>query len=166
MADATDRHPEHSFRARIYRVGILRCVDVPHEVGAAFADWQHPPVRLRLGAVEARTHMAPAGEGTFRVYLDGALRKKAGVDAGDEVELSIALDPALQAEPFPEDLLDLADGLAGGMIVLETLPPGLKRQVLSFLDGAKSAPVRRKRLGRIEELLRERASKQGLVDQD
>lgn len=154
------------FRGRIYRVGILRCVDVPHEVGAEFADWRHPPVRFRIGTQSGRSHLAPAGGGAYRLYLDGALRKKLGVDAGDEVEVEIHLDPSLQAEPFPEEVHELAAGIPGGETVLATLPPGLKRQILAFLAGAASGATRDKRLCRIEEILRERAEKQGFADEE
>lgn len=150
----------HLFAATIYRVGILRCVDVPHEVGAAFAGWRHPPVRLWVGGHEATSHLVPRGGGHFRLFLDGELRGAARVDDGDRVEVRLALDPSIEAEPFPDDVLDVAESVPGGLAVLETLPPGLKGEVLRFLAAARQATTRRKRLARLERFLRERAAKQ------
>lgn len=152
----------HEFVARVYRVGILRCVDVPMEVGAGLADWRHPPVRVRVGGREGHSHLVPAGSGRFRLFLDGALRAAAGVDDGDSVAIELRLDPSIDAERFPDDLLDVAAEIPGGLVALETLPPGLKGEVLRLLAGAKQAATRHKRLARIEQLLRERAAKQQL----
>lgn len=156
------RQERHEFVARVYRVGILRCVDVPREVGASLSEWRHPPVRLRVGGREGQSHLVPAGSGRFRLFLDDALRAAAGVDDGDSVAIELRLDPSIDAERFPDDLLDVAAAVPGGLVVLETLPPGLKGEVLRFLSGAKQASTRRKRLARIEQLLRERAAKQAM----
>lgn len=147
------------FRARIYRVGILRCVDLPAEVGALFAEWDHAPVRVRVGRGEARTRLVPRGGDDFRCFLDGALRRRAGVDAGDEVEVEIVLDETADREPFPDDLLAVAEQIDGGIEALMTLPPGLRGQILKFLGAARGAATRRKRLARCRELLQERVEK-------
>lgn len=150
------------FRATIYRLGILRCVDVPREMSVDFAGWRHPPVRVRVGGQESASHLVPGGSGRFRLFLDGDLRSAAAVDEGESVEIEIRLDPTIDDERFPDELLDLAESVPGGPVVLETLPPGLKGEILRFLADAKSPATRRKRMARIEELLRERAVKQGL----
>lgn len=144
------------FRARIYRVGILRCVDLPDGIAAAFSDWDHAPVRVRVGRGEARTRLVPGGEHGTRCFLDGALRKAAGVDTGDEVEVEITLDESADREPFPDDLMAIAEEFDGGVDVLFTLPPGLRGQILKFLAAARTDATRRKRLARCRELIRER----------
>jgi hypothetical protein len=149
----------HRFSATIYRVGILRCVDLPAGVAATFAEWDNAPVRVRVGRGEARTRLVPRGEGGLRCFLDGALRKAAGVDSGDRVDVEITLDESADREPFPDDLMAVAEQLEGGIETLLTLPPGLRGQILKFLDGARSDATRRKRLARCRELLIERIAK-------
>ena len=151
---------EHRFRARIYRVGILRCVDLPEAVSLAFGDWDHAPVRVRVGRGEAHTRLVPRCDGGHRVFLDGRLRKAAGVDTDDEIELVVALDESVDREPFPDDLMATAESIDGGVDALLTLPPGLRGQILRFLAGARSEPTRRKRLTRCAELLAERIERQ------
>lgn len=145
-----------SFRAAIYRVGILRCVDVPERVGRQFAHWRNAPVRVSIGQASGCTRLVARGEGLYRVFLDTKVRRAAGVDTGDEVMVRLQLDPSIDSEPFPDDLLDVAEGIEGGLEALMVLPPGLKRQILKALGEAKSAPVRAKRLRRVAQILEER----------
>ena len=49
-------------------------------------------------------------------------------------------------------------GVEGGLEVVELLPPGLRRQMLVFLEEAKSPQTRRKRLSRVRELLEKRTA--------
>ena len=151
--------PRQRFEAEIYLVGILRCVDVPNEVGASLAGWRHPPVRVEIAGCVAHTHLVPRGAGELRLYVGRAQRFAAGVDTGDRVEIQVQLDPSAGAVPYPDDLLDVGESIDGGLEVLETLPPGLRRQVLDFLAGAKSPATRLERLRRVAELIRERVAK-------
>lgn len=146
-----------AFRARIYRVGILRCVNLPERVGRHFARWRNAPVRIAIGDHTRTTRLTGRAGGGFRVFIDGRLRKAAGVDTGDDVQLRIALDPSIDHEPFPDDVLDVADGVDGGLQALMLLPPGLKRQILKFLGEAKSPAARTRRLRRLADLLNERS---------
>lgn len=146
----------HEFQGRIYQVGILRCVDLPRAVGDRFAAWRNAPVEVAVGAHAARTRLVSRGDGLFRVFLDTRLRKGACVDTGDTVKVTLRLDTAVDREPFPDDLLEVAAAIDGGMEALMTLPPGLRRQVLKFLGEAKSASARAKRRQRIHELLKKR----------
>ena len=90
------------FRARIYKVGILRCVDLPDRVGRHFSRWRNAPVRLAIGRHECTTRLVPRKEGGYRAFLDARLRKAAGVEAGDEVTVSVQLDLSIDPEPFPD----------------------------------------------------------------
>jgi hypothetical protein len=150
----------HRFQARIYRVGILRCVDLPTTVSRAFADWKNAPVRVRIGTAEGRTRLVSRGGGETRVFLDGTLRRAAGVDTDDDVELELEFDESADREPFPDDLVEKAEMIEGGIDTLFTLPPGLRGQILKFLGSARSDDARRKRLSRCVELIEERIDKQ------
>lgn len=145
-----------TFMARIYKVGILRAIDLPERVGRRFARWRNAPVRVSVGGHVQTTRLTPRAEGGFRVFLDSRLRKAAGVDAGDRVRLRVDLDEGIDREPFPDDVLQIAEGIDGGLEALMLLPPGLKRQVLKFLGEARSPSARAKRLRRIEQLIQER----------
>ena len=47
------------FEAVVYKVGQLRCVDVPRRVVAALDGGARAPVRVRLGAQEDQSALVP-----------------------------------------------------------------------------------------------------------
>jgi hypothetical protein len=147
-----------TFEAVIYRRGILRAVDVPAEFAAQVAEWAFPPVVVGAGGVERQTTLVPRAEGGLRLFLHDHLRKAAGVDTGEAITVALRLDDA-PLLPIPDDMMLVASGIEGGLETVEVLPPGLRRQMLDFLAGAKQPETRRKRLLRVAELLEARAAK-------
>lgn len=146
-----------AFEAVIYRQGILRAVDVPREFAAQVSDWDFPPVIATVGGVERATTLVRRSDGGLRLFLHDQLRKAAAVDTGDAVQVDLRIDdsPLL---PIPDDMMQVAESVDGGLEAIELLPPGLRRQMLVFLEEAKRPDTRRKRLVRLRELLEERAS--------
>ncbi len=145
------------FEAVIYRQGILRAIDVPQEFAERVDDWDFPPVIATVGGVERSTTLVRRADGGLRLFLHDQLRKAAGADTGDTVQVDLRLDdsPLL---PIPDDMMRVAEGVDGGLEVVELLPPGLRRQMLEFVGEAKRAQTRRKRLERVRELIEERAA--------
>ena len=145
------------FEAVIRRQGILRVVDVPDEFAEQVVDWDFPPVIARVGSVERVTTLVRRVDGGLRLFLHDQLRRAAGVDTGDAVQVDLRIDdsPLL---PIPDDMMFMAARVEGGLEVVELLPPGLRRQMLVFLEEAKSPETRRKRLSRVRELLQKRAA--------
>ncbi len=147
-----------AFEAHIYRQGILRCVDVPSAVSAALDDWQYPPVVATVGGEQRATTLMRRREGGFRLFLHDELRKAANVDTGDRVDVVLTFDEA-PTDVVPDDIIEAAERLDGGVEALELLPPGLRREMLRFVGGAKNDSVRAKRVARVVEMIGERAAK-------
>jgi len=146
-----------TFEAVIHRQGILRVVDVPEEFALRVSDWDFPPVIATVGGIERATTLVRRSDGGLRLFLHDKLRKAAGVDTGAVVRVSLRLDDAPPL-PIPDDMMRVAESVEGGLEAVELLPPGLRRQMLVFLDEAKRPETRRKRLARVRELLEERAA--------
>jgi hypothetical protein len=67
-------------------------VEIPGEAAAALGVTGQLSVRARVNGVEVRKSMAPRPGGVYRMSLSRAVREKAGVGPGDEVEIELALD--------------------------------------------------------------------------
>ena len=65
-----------TFEARIYRIGQLRCVDVPERVSKKLGAAPRIPVRVRIGEHEGQTNLVRTREGGHRLYLAAALRRR------------------------------------------------------------------------------------------
>src|SRR5271167_2552386 len=112
------------FLATIYKIWVMRHVDVPAEVVDAliaqlhgskskstssarkaasrslqFAKPKYVPVIAMVNGCSARVTMMPAGGGRYRIQLNTALRKAARADVGDVVRVGLQLDRASREAP-------------------------------------------------------------------
>lgn len=88
-----------TFSARVGKVGIHFCVDVPPAVSRALGQQGRVPVVGAVnGVVEIRTTLMPRGGGHHRLFLDQAARAAAGVGEGDRVDVALMLDEQPRAE--------------------------------------------------------------------
>jgi Bacteriocin-protection, YdeI or OmpD-Associated/Domain of unknown function (DUF1905) len=155
---------EHIFVAAIQKIWIMRCVDVPAEASAAIrdatsGDAKHPPVH---GFVEGRAFkstLSPGKKGCYRLHIHSRIWRKLKIDAGAEVEVTVMLDEAPRPAIVPPDL---AKALAAKPVALKTfnaLTLPLRRQILWYLDNAKHASTREKRIKLMVQRMLERAAK-------
>ncbi len=131
---------------------------MPQGFSEQVSEWEFPPVVATVGGVERATTLVRRSDGGLRLFLHDKLRKAAGADTGDVVQVDLRIDdsPLL---PIPDDVMRVAESVDGGLEAVELLPPGLRRQLLVFLEEAKRPETRRKRLARVRELLDERAAR-------
>jgi hypothetical protein len=78
-------------------------IEVPPGVVASLGSSQRPAVRVTIGTHSYRTTVAKMG-GRHLVPLSAENRSAAGVAAGDEVDVDIALDDAPREVAVPADL--------------------------------------------------------------
>jgi hypothetical protein len=78
-------------------------IEVPPDVVASLGSSQRPAVRVTIGTHSYRTTVAKMG-GRHLVPLSAENRSAAGVAAGDEVDVDIALDDAPREVALPADL--------------------------------------------------------------
>ncbi len=141
-----------SFEAIVYRAGQLRCVDVPSRVSAALGGGR-APVRVMIAGAEEQTSLVPKREGGHRLFLAAALRKAAGVDAGDRVELEVRPDAKGGEPDLPPELVAALGRVAGGMEELLSRSPADRRQLVRFIDAAKSPQARAGRIAKAVEMV-------------
>ncbi|MGH9699183.1 MAG: YdeI/OmpD-associated family protein [Candidatus Acidiferrales bacterium] len=159
------------FQARIYKIWMMRHVNVPEGIGRALAKEcagkpaktrrgalpKHLPVVATIGGCSNRTTLVPAGAGNYRLQIVTKQRKAADADTGDLIGVTIKLDRESREIPVPAELREaLADHPRARKAFTE-LPPGGRRQFLLFLQRAKSPQVRARATARLIEILLERA---------
>lgn len=161
MAPKVHQPKSHHFQGTIYKIWMLRYVDVPAEVGRALehesSRQKHIPVVAVVNGRSARTTLMPAGAGRYRVQLNSELRKAAQADTGDLVGIGLRVDRKSRALPVPPELREALQTRRQAREAFEKLGPGTRRQLLLFLDKAKSPEVRQRRLARLLDVLSERA---------
>jgi len=167
------------FLATIYRIWMMRHVDVPDEIARALVKQmgtsgrsgagrkaakpkkhtkpKYIPVVATVGGKSTRTTLVPAGGGHYRMQINTAQRKAAGADAGDTVSVQLRIDLAPRAVSVPADLRVALAKHPKARKAFEQMPPGHRRQFLMWFDHATQPETRKRHLDRAIDHLLERA---------
>lgn len=171
------RHKDHSklghtFLASVYRIWMLRYVDVPQVVVRALlkkprsgargprdlpSNNRYIPVVATVNGRSVRTTLLPAGGGRYRMQFNAELRNAGSADVGDLVGIQIARDPASRERAVPADLRALLREHPKAATAFRKAPPGLRRQMVKWMDSARSEGARRRRIEIIIDRMLERA---------
>ena len=153
----TGRNKQYRFVATLYKLGINRCVDVPEEISRALGGRGYIPVVVTAQGLVTRTTLVPAGNRQHRLFLDGKIRKKLGIDAGDFVGIALRVDKKSHEIAVPEDVAAALRKTPGAQSAFKAITPALRREFLRWVLNAKRPETRAKRIDRTIPILIERA---------
>jgi hypothetical protein len=126
---------------------------VPDAVVSALGVGKRPSVQIRIGDHTYRTTVASMG-GRFLVPLSAENRAAAGVAAGDQVDVDIALDTAPREVIVPADLADALAHDDEARQFFDTLAYTHRKEWVRWIEEAKKAETRRARVTKAIEALR------------
>jgi hypothetical protein len=129
-------------------------IRVPDEVVEGLGSGKRPPVRVTIKGHTYRSTVAVMG-GAFMVGVSAEERAKAGVAAGDEVEVDIELDTEPREVVVPADFAAALDDDADAKRFFDGLSYSNKRRHVLSIEGAKSPETRRRRIDKSVATLRE-----------
>jgi hypothetical protein len=161
----TDAREPHIFAAKIQRIWIMRCVDVPRDVsksigcGLSGGDRLNVPVHGWIEGLPFTSTLVPRGAGNYRLHVHSRIWRKLRIDAGAAVEVMLLVDTEPREAVLPPDL---AAGLADtprALAVFNRLTVALRRQIIQYVDSAKQSRTREKRIRLIVQRMLERAAK-------
>ena len=154
----------YTFAARIQKIWIMRCVDLPRDVckslhAVAGADTKHIPVHGWIEGLPIKSTLVPAGKGQLRLHVHSRIWRKLRIDAGATVEVTLLFDREPRESALPQDL---AAGLAetpGALDSFNAQSPAMRRQIVQFFEAAKRPATREKRIQQIAKHMLQRAAK-------
>jgi hypothetical protein len=129
-------------------------IEVPEEVVTALGAGSRPPVRVTIGDYTYRTTVARMG-GRFLVGVNAEHRSKAGISAGEQIDVEILPDAEPREVTVPDDL---AAALARDPKASETfdrLSYTHRKEWVRWVEEAKKPETRETRLTKTVEALRE-----------
>src|SRR5260370_23377333 len=143
------------YRARIELHGKTATgIRVPSAVVEGLGSGKRPPVRVTINGHSYRSTVAPMG-GEFLLPVSAENRERAGVEAGDEVEIDIELDTEPRELTVPPDFKDALDRDAAASQFFDRLSRSSRQQVVLSIEGAKTAETRLRRITKAISELRE-----------
>jgi hypothetical protein len=127
---------------------------VPPEVVEGLGSSKRPPVVVTIKGYTFRTSIGSRGGG-YHLPVSGDVRDKAGVAAGDELDVEVVLDTEPREVTVPADLAAAFEGEPAARKFFEGLTYSQKSWFVLWIDGAKKAETRQRRVAEAIELLRE-----------
>jgi hypothetical protein len=154
----------HTFAARIQKIWIMRCVDLPRDICKSLRqlvgeDAKHIPVHGWIEGLPMKSTLVPAGAGRYRLHVHSRIWRKLRIDAGATVEVTLLLDTEPRDPVLPPEL---AAGLAEtprALAAFNAETAAMRRQTVQFFDAAKRPATREKRIQQIAKAMLERAAR-------
>ncbi len=137
-----------SFTAKIGKVGINPCVDVPAKISHTFDRRGFVPVTAMLGSKSFAANLVPVGAGRHRLYLNQPMRDAAGRETGERVTIALTLDLASRVLKTPADLAR-ALRTKGQLATFEKITPSHRKEIIRWVEGAKAPETRARRIARV-----------------
>jgi len=158
-----EKAPGPRLRGRLYRITQVRWVDIPRRTVAAL---RLPPsgdggresdrnAILYFNGDRDRVTLVPGRPGYYRLAFKVELLRAAGVDAGDEVEFALAPDSASRVPEPPEEMRRAFQARPELAARWQAHTVALRRQIVRYIEQAKSPEVRAKRCWAFVERLAE-----------
>jgi hypothetical protein len=117
--------------------------------------WRGPiPVKFRIMKCPDsiwRVNLMPVRDGTFRLYLNGVIRKATKVGVGDAVTVDVRFDDDYRGGPLHSMPSWFSQGLEedpAAMSGWEALSPSRQKEILRYFAGLKSDEAKQRNLER------------------
>jgi hypothetical protein len=118
---------------------------VPGEAVLALGSSKKPTVKVTINGYTYRSTVATMG-GLFYLPVSAQVRERAGVAAGDAVEVAIELDTEPREIVVPNDLAAALAGEFEARAFFESLSYSNKRRIVWGIEEAKTAETRQRRI--------------------
>jgi len=125
------------FSGRIYKVGLIRYVDVPADVSKQFTGTVHVPVCGSVEGLPLRTTLVSRGRGCYRLAIHGEIRRKLGVDSRAIVEVALQFDEESREPVLPPALVLALGNAPRSQAKFRAFTVAMRRQIVRYLTAVK-----------------------------
>jgi hypothetical protein len=177
-------HP-YVFAAKIQKIWIMRCIDVPKDISKAIAkeagelkssareevelnsgagkgaaaNTKHIPIHGWIEGLPFQNTLVPRGGGNYRFHIHSRIWRKLQIDAGAAVEVTMLLDTEPREAAVPPDLAAELANTPRALAAFNSITPALRRQIVNWVDAAKQSRTRDKRIRLTVSRMQARAAK-------
>lgn len=123
-------------------------ISVPANVIAELGTSKRPKVKITLNGYTYRSTVAPYTD-VFMLPLNKEHRQAAGVQAGDEVEVTLELDTEPRTVDVPEDLAAALAAKPGAREAFDALSYTTRKEHVREVESAKAPETRTRRIANI-----------------
>jgi hypothetical protein len=120
-------------------------IPVPPEVVGSLGPGKRPPVRVTINGHTYRSTVASMG-GAFMLPVSADNRERAGIAAGDDVDVDIELDTEPRRVTVPTDFAEALEREPAAKQAFDTLPYSHQSRHVLAVEEAKTAETRQRRI--------------------
>lgn len=153
------------FSAKIYKLGINPCVDVPRRVSQAFGLRGYVRVKGLLNNQPIQATLVPKGDFTHRLFLNADMRKRAEIDVGDTARLVLDMDERPRIIPVPKELASAFKENPEASAAFDELTPSRRKEILAYLNWIKRPETLKRNIDRTIAMLLKQAKSKGAANQ-
>lgn len=122
-------------------------IKVPDEIVEALGSGRRPAVRVTFNGYSYRTTVATMGS-VYMMPVSAEVREKAGVAAGDSIEVEIELDTDPRKMEAPDDLSAAFAVHPEAMTAWAALTYSKQRAIVLNIEGTKNPETRARRVAK------------------
>ena len=140
---------EHEFDAGLFRpegVGTWTYLDIPADISREFGTIDQVPVKGFISGHPFRTSARPHGDGRHYIVVNKSIRDAIGATAGDVVRVMMSLDSAPRIVEIPADFMSALESEGKRAALFQALSPSRQREFVVWLESAKRAETRGRRI--------------------
>jgi hypothetical protein len=147
-----------TFRTTIFQAEGMNAtgIRVPAEAVAALGTRKRPAVKVTIAGYTYRSTVAVYGD-EFLLPLSQERRAAAGVEAGDEVDVTLELDTEPRTVEVPDDLAAALAEKPGATAAFDASSPSARKEYVRQVESAKAQETRERRIAKIVTQLAEGA---------
>jgi Domain of unknown function (DUF1905)/Bacteriocin-protection, YdeI or OmpD-Associated len=147
----------HVFSAKIYKIGIIRFVDVPPGVSRMIGEGSaHVAVKGEIEGIPVQTTLVSRGQGCYRLAIHGNIRKRLRIDAGAVVECAIERDESSREPLLPPSLILALRNAPKAQASFRQMSTALRRQIVRYLVSVKQQSTLERRVSKMVRRLEQR----------
>lgn len=143
-----------SFKAKIYKVGINPCVEVPLHITAAMtAQKGYIPVNGKINKHPFDQTLVPVKNSAYRLYVNGPMLKGTGLKVGDSASFMIEqnLTPAAFTMPASLKKQLTANNL---LPAFKKLTAYRQKEILRYLGSLKTEQALQRNIDKVVDMLK------------
>jgi len=129
-------------------------IKVPSEIVESFNAGKKPPVKITINGYTYRNTIAVMG-GVYMVGVSAAHRTGAGIEGGDEIEVTIQLDTDPRVVEIPAAFQKALNKNVAAKKYFDSLSNSKKKGIVVLIEGAKTDETRDRRIEKAINLLKE-----------
>lgn len=145
------------FSGKIYRVGLIRYVDVPAGVSRTLGEGAaHVPVEGEVEGAPLRSTLVSRGKGAYRLAIHSDIREKLRVDTGALVEIALRRDEESREPVLPPVLAVALRESPKAQAEFRKMTIALRRQIVRYLVSVKRQATLERRVTKFVRMMEQR----------